>query len=278
MTSDWNIALLVAAAAGLFCFFGFVFKKLLSAEINQQPTDTGADSTREPEWKILPFALIGVMGIMASTMAVELTSPLFYPGTRSVMIQQTYIPIVFFSLVFLLTWGAQQHLWARRARWALATAGVTFACLLAFEHNRKTVSFTSIQQKKLLESVAPVVNETGKHLNVVVVFNDPSLTRVNPILANNFVKKHLADKNITPYFVLDSYFIRGFVGFTPIVLYNDDRGIYLDPQFKRKDPFIKYEDTVFIRYNGVKPVVMTKSSREARSVSTWCFDVISRST
>jgi hypothetical protein len=117
----------------------------------------------------LVLVLAVFCALVAPTILLESTTASYLPGTRARMVQQGFQPILYLSLLFLLT----EYLFRRRGRRVeyIRNAGIGFLCALAavigLEYNRQ-LSEQSMFERKLQTGLKNVLPRLEKPTHFVV--------------------------------------------------------------------------------------------------------------
>jgi hypothetical protein len=140
LLAHWPVWLTGAA----FIAFTLLFDAVLKRNSQQGAADAAACrlSFRDPIW------LTGLVAVclVLPTVALEATSTIWFPGSRSRMVQQAFQPLLYLTLTFgLLSLGGKARRVVRAQ--ALAAAALCgFAVVVAAEYNRQLVELSAYEQ------------------------------------------------------------------------------------------------------------------------------------
>jgi hypothetical protein len=150
----WSIAGTLAAATGFF------FWLLWRASVKPLATDAGQDRrTAGAAWLCVGV----ILALVAPTIVLETTTTLWYPGSRSRMVQQVFEPVIYLAVVFTIL-AVFQHSLRMRSR-AVETGTVAllcaFATVLGLEYNRQLMEQTALERnlEKGLKAVVPAITQ-----------------------------------------------------------------------------------------------------------------------
>jgi hypothetical protein len=140
-SAHWPLWLIVASVA-----VGAILFYCLFVAVAKEPTSPGAGSS-------IPYLdLLLVLGVfcalVAPTVLLESNTELFYPGTKSRMVQQGFQPVLYLSILFLLT----TYLFRRTGRGAdsIRNGGIAVLCAFALvfglEYNRALSEQTTFER------------------------------------------------------------------------------------------------------------------------------------
>lgn len=137
----------------------FLFYRLLAVF----PQKQAAPPSAGPPVDISDLGLILLVfcALVALTVLLESTSSIWYPGSRSRMVQQGFQPVVYLSVLFLLAEFAFRRT-GRRVDFARDLGVVllcAFATVLGLEYNRQLVEQTTFEHKleTQLKRVLPAI-------------------------------------------------------------------------------------------------------------------------
>lgn len=226
---------------------------------NAEPTNPSAEQ-RTSLGSVIGYTAAVVTGLAAMTMSVEITSATYPPGTRTSMIQQILHPLMYVAVLFGLTARWRRFpATARYIRWGSLSLLFGMATIFCLEHNRVVNRFTTLQQKKLLDSVRQVAPLVDQPTNLIVLWMDPSPERINPLLAHHYVQKHCGSSFVNPVFIFPTHRLASYIGYDPVCFLDDDSGVtMIDAQGVKRT--ISFKDVVVIRYDGTSSTVLQSLS------------------
>lgn len=144
LNRNWPLWLVVASVGVSAILFYCLFVAIARKEAN--PPTAGSSAPHLD----LVLTLAVFCALVTPTVLLESTSTVWYPGSRSRMVQQVFQPVVYLSILFLLT----EYLFRRTGRGVeyVRNLGIAslcaFAAVLGLEYNRQ-LSEQSMFERKL---------------------------------------------------------------------------------------------------------------------------------
>jgi len=163
LSRHWPLWLTVASVGVSAILFYWAF--VVFARKGATPPAAGSS--------VLYLELVLVLGVfcalVAPTVLLETTTAIWFPGSRSRMVQQGFQPVLYLSILFLLT----GYLYRRREQGveSVRNAGIALLCALAvvigLEYNRQ-LSEQTMFERKLETGLKEILPTLGKPTHFVV--------------------------------------------------------------------------------------------------------------
>jgi hypothetical protein len=256
LNSHWPLWLVVASLG----VSAILFYRLFVAIGREEATPQNAGSSVPHLDLVLVLAVF--CALVAPTVLLESTTAIWFPGTRSRMVQQGFQPVFYLSILFLLT----EYLFRRTGRGVeyVRNAGIALLCALAavfgLEYNR-ALSEQTMFERKLETGLKKVVPAVEKPTNLVVkmkgmkfgvwysgcILPMPSLFAET---AYNFNAVWL-----DPVYEGEPKYLK------PVIFGSDQQGVY-SPASGR---WIPYQNVVLVEFDGQTVTRLTSVDRETFS-------------
>jgi len=210
--------------------------------------------------------LVLVLGVfcalVAPTVLLETTTATWFPGSRSRMVQQGFQPVVYLSVLFLLT----EYLFRRTGRRVeyVRNGGIALLCALALvfglEYNR-ALSEQSMFERKLETGLKEILPSIGKPTHFVVkmkgikmgVWYSGTAVSMPSLFAETAYNFNAV--------WLDPVYEGEPKGPKPVTFGSDEQGIY-SPE---SGGWIPYQDVVFLEFDGQKVTRLTSIGQKTFS-------------
>jgi len=242
----WLVAASVSVSAILF-YFVFVFT-------SKAETPLGAG------WSVpyLVLALAVFWALATPTLLLESTTTIWSPGTRSRMLQQGFQPIVYLSILFLLTEFLSRR--TKRGVEHVRNLGIAllcaFAVVIGLEYNR-LLSEQSTFERKLETGLKQVVPALGKPTHFVVKMKGIQFGAWGSGLAWSMPSLFVQAAYNSNAVWLDPVYEGEPKGSKPVTFGSDQQGIY-SPESRG---WIPYQDVVLLEFDGQKVTRLTSVDR-----------------
>lgn len=255
LLSHWSVLAIapIAIAAGLVCH------RLMGAFARKYEPLQEADEPR-PWWAgPVVLALLAVSCLVIPTIALESTSEIWFPGSRSRMVQQVFQPVAYLALLALLASYLERRFALRRPLFAGIAVLCAFGFVVGLEYNRQLAALSNYEQglTRGLKQLVPVITRTTRFF--VRLDNDAWIGGWNPELNRILIKQ--AYKARQPNGItLDAIYkdegdpvVGGFGSLhgrryaAMVTLGPDEKGIYC-PSVRA---YVPYAEAVFAAYDGV---------------------------
>jgi hypothetical protein len=200
--------------------------------------------------------------LVAPTVLLESTTSMYLPGYRSRMVQQGFQPVLYLSILFLLT----EYLFRRTGREVeyARNAGIALLCALAvvigLEYNRLLSEQTRFE-RKLETGLKKILPALGKPTHLVVKMRGIRLgvwySGVNLSMPSLFAQTAYNTNAVW----LDPVYEGEPNAPKPVTFGSDQQGIY-SPE---SGGWIPYKDVVLLEFDGQKMIRLTSIDRETFS-------------
>ncbi|MBV8376563.1 MAG: hypothetical protein JO279_06115 [Verrucomicrobia bacterium] len=249
---NWPLWLLVASVG----VSAIVFYCLFIAIGRKETTLPNAGSS--VSYLDLMLTLAVFCALVAPTVLLESTTATWFPGTRSRMVQQGFQPVLYLSILFLLT----EYLFRRTDRIEyLRNGGIALLCGVAvvfgLEYNRYA-SEQSMFEHKLETGLKKILPAVRKPTHFVVKMKGMRIgvwySGVAPTMPSLFVETAYNSNAVW----LDPVY-KGEPGASKLVtLGSDQQGIY-SPE---SGGWIPYQNVLFVEFDGQRVNRLTSIDRE----------------
>jgi hypothetical protein len=258
----WLIVASVGISAILFyCAFAVIARK------GATPAAAGAPVP----YLDLALVLAVFCALVAPTVLLETTTATWFPGSRSRMVQQGFQPVLYLSILFLLT----EYLFRRREGGveSVRNAGIALLCALAvvigLEYNRQ-LSEQTMFERKLETGLKQILPAPSKPTHFVVKMKGlksgawysgySGLTESMPSLFAQTAYNSNA-VSLDPVFEGEPIYEGEPKESMPLTFGNDQQGIY-SPASRS---WIPYQDVVLLEFDGQRVTRLTSVDRETFS-------------
>jgi hypothetical protein len=249
----WLVVASVSASALLFyCLFVGIVRK-------EATWPAAAVSHLE---LVLVLAIFWVL--VAPTVFLESTTTIWSPGTRSRMVQQGFQPVLYLSVLFLLT----EYLFRRRSRGVeyVRNVGIALLCALAFvfglEYNR-VLSEQTMFERKFATGLKKVLPAIGKPTHFVVKMK--GLRMVEWYSGRAWSMPSLFAETVynSNAVWLDPVYEGEPKASKPVTFGSDQQGIYSPERGESpgSGAWIPYQDVVFLEFDGQRVTRLTTIDR-----------------
>lgn len=257
--SWWTSTYIVVTAFLTFCFIFFTFPA---------PKILGFNSNIPIGWVV-----VILMAIATPIVALESVSVTYYPGTRSLMMQQVWQPLLYVSLIFicvrLLPMKNEQY--KRTAIFIFVALLGAITVLAGLDYNYRLVIRTQYQ-KALAKGLEALPLPTQSPTYFLVKLTHPYDLDLNTIPPNvvhyGRTMLHRQDKTIR-MLSTQTYPNSLLIPFWKVVFGTDDQGVlnaspidYRDARDKINPKFIAYKNVWIVFFDGKKvwlPEVVDKN-------------------
>jgi hypothetical protein len=256
LNQHWPLWLVVASvgisAILFYCLFGAIARK--------EATPSTADSS--VPYLDLVLALAVFCALVAPTVLLESTAAIWTPGSRSRMVQQGFQPVVYLSILFLLT----EYLFRRTGRGVeyVRNVGIALLCALAvvfgLEYNRN-LSEQSMFERKLETGLKKILPAIGKPTHLVVKMKGMSMGVWYSGIALSMPTLFVETAYNCNAVWLDPVYKGEPKASQPVTFGSDQQGIY-SPESGR---WIPYQDVVLLEFDGQRVTRLTSVDRETFS-------------
>ena len=251
--SLWLVVVTAGVPAILFyCLFTAIAKK-------EAIPPTGAQSVRHLD---LLLVLAVFCALVAPTVLLESTTAMWYPSSRSRMVQQGFQPVLYLSILFLLA----EYLFPRTGRGVehVRNLGIALLCALAvvlgLEYNRQ-LSEQSRFERKLEAGLKKIMPALGKPTHFVVKMKGMEMgvwySGVNAPMPSLFVETAYNSDAVW----LDPVYEGDPKASKPVTFGSDHQGLY-SPE---SGGWVPYQDVVLLEFDGRKVTRLTSIDRETFS-------------
>ncbi len=238
LTQNWSSASLAIVFAFSLALVAYVLRLIAKYEANRGSHESSFPSQWNPTVMLFAIAL----SIAIPTFALEAMSTIWYPGSRSRMIQQAFQPILYTALLY----GIVSYVGSLRRIPFLVEASlvimIAFGTLVSFEYNRKLVELSSYERNLVagLKALVPEVVRTTKF--VVRLDNDDWYGGRNTEL-NRILMKQSYDSDLVS---LDALYKGAADPTIALKISEDETGVFCPSAHQ----YVPYEDVVFASFDG----------------------------
>jgi len=248
----WLVAASLGVSAILFYWLFVVFARIVAA-----PRTAGSSVPHLD----LVLVLAVFFALVAPTVLLE-TSTIYFPGSRSKMVQQGFQPVLYLSILFLLT----EYLFRRSGRGFeyVRNVGIALFCALAavlgLEYNRQ-LSEQSMFERKLETGLKKILPAVGKPTHFVVKMKGMKrgvwYSGINGSMPSLFAETAYNSDAVW----LDPVYEGEPNASKPVTFGSDQQGIY-SPE---SGDWIPYKDVVLLEFDGQRVIRLTGIDRETFS-------------
>jgi hypothetical protein len=241
LSQHWPLWLAVASAGVSAILFYWAF--VVFARKVATPRTAGSSVP----YLDLVLVLAVFCALAAPTVVLETTTETWFPGSRSRMVQQGFQPVVYLSILFLLT----EYLF-QRTGWAVEyvrNAGIALLCALAavfgLEYNRALSGQTTLERKLEtgLKKILPVL---GKPTHFVVKMKGMQMGEWYSGVAESMPSLFAKTAYNSSVVWLDPVYKGKPKASKPVTFGSDQQGIYC-PESRG---WIPYQDVVLLEFDG----------------------------
>ncbi len=210
----------------------------------------------------LVLVLTVFCALVAPTVLLEATTTTWYPGSRSLMVQQGFQPVVYLAILFLLT----EFLFRRTGQGIeyVRNVGIAFLCALAavigLEYNRQLSEQTRFE-RKLEAGLKKIMPALGKPTHFVVKMKGMKrglwYSGIHAAMPSLFVETAYNSNTVW----LDPVYEGEPEPSERVSFGSDQQGIY-SPE---SGGWIPYQDVVLLEFDGQKVTRLTSIDRETFS-------------
>jgi hypothetical protein len=210
----------------------------------------------------LVLVLAVFWSLVAPTVLLESTTASFSPGSRSRMVQQGFQPVVYLTILCLLT----EYLFRRTAQGVeyVRNVGIALLCALAavfgLEYNR-VLSEQSMFERKLETGLKQILPSIGKPTHFVVKMKGMKMGVWYSGLAASMPSLFVETAYNFNAVWLDPVYEGKPKASKPVTFGSDQQGIY-SPE---SDGWIPYQDVVLVEFDGQRATRLTSIDRETFS-------------
>ncbi len=245
---------LIAASMGV----GATLFYILFAATGRQEGSPNTAGSSVLLWDLV-LVLAVFCALVAPTVLLESTTETWAPGSRSRMVQQGFQPVLYLSILFLLTEYLSQ--WTRRGIEYVRNWGIALLCALAvvigLEYNGKLIQ-QSMFDHKLETGLKKIQPAIGRPTHFVVKMKGIRLGDWYSGAAWTMPSLFVETAYNSDAVWLDPVY-QGDPGASKLVVFgNDQQGIY-SPESR---DWIPYRDVVFVEFDGKRVTRLTSIDRE----------------
>ena len=237
---NWSFATIAIAFALSFVVCIGIVRWIASGEKLLNQSQNSFPIGWNPSFVLFAIAL----SLAVPTFALEAMSTVWYPSSRSRMIQQVFQPLLYFTIVFGVlasTRKLSKHSFLSETAMAILIA---FGALVSFEYNRK-LSELSAYERSLVAGLKAMVPEVVRPTRFIVKLeNDDWYGGRNTELNRILMKQSFGSDLVS----LDAMY-RGVPDPTICVKVADDQTGVFCPSVNR---FIPYSEVIFASFDGKK--------------------------
>jgi hypothetical protein len=247
-----NIALILGASGTLFAFLLWVAGR---KEKERSSNDPSLRAT-------LVATLVVVLAISASTLLVESMSTVWFPGHRSLMIQQVFQPLLYCSLLF----GVSLLLRRFGERWvrALQVGSVALlggcALLGGLEYNRVLNDLTA-KDRQFLRCLRAALPAVATPTNLIVRLDSGASLAHWRMAAHNYAQSHYAHSGANLQFLEPGEPITDWSGYNTMLFGPEEMGVKMLTT-SRGIAWAPYSEIVFVAYDGHKVTLLPRLTPE----------------
>ena len=249
----WLAAASVGVSAILFyCLFVAVARKVATPPI----------AGSSVPYLDLVLVLAVFCALVTPTLLLETTTASWFPGTRSRMVQQGFQPIVYLSILFLLT----EYLFRRMGRGVeyVRNVGIALLCAMAavigLEYNRQ-LSEQTMFERKLETGLKTILPALGKPTHFVVKMKGMKMGVWGSGCAWSMPSLFAETAYNSNAVWLDPVYEGETKISKPVTFGSDQQGIY-SPE---SDGWIPYQDVVLVEFDGQRATRLTRVDPETFS-------------
>jgi hypothetical protein len=234
----WLVAASVCVSAALFYWLFVVFARKVAGPPAGGSSVTGLD---------LALVLAVFCALVTPTVLLESITAVWSPGSRSLMVQQGFQPVLYLSILFLLT----EYLFRRTGRGVeyLRNAGIAllcaFAAVIGLEYNRQ-LSEQTMFERKLETGLKEILPALGKPTHFVVKMKGIKFGAWYSgkawLMPSLFVETAYNSNAVW----LDPVYEGESRTSKPVTFASDHQGIY-SPE---SETWISYQDVVLLEFDG----------------------------
>jgi hypothetical protein len=253
LSQHWPLWLVVGTAV----ISAILFYCLFVASARKEAIPPAAGSSNVYLDVVLVVAVF--CALVAPTVVLESTTAIWAPSSRSRMVQQVFQPVLYLSILFLLT----EYLIRRAGQWIqyVRNAGVALLCALAvilgLEYNRKLTEQSAFE-RKLETGLKKVVPVLSKPTHFVVKMKGMSVAAWYSgaawLMPSLFVETAYNSDAVW----LDPVFEGEPQASKAVIFGSNQQGIY-SPE---SGSWVPYEDVVLLEFDGQRVTRLTNLDRE----------------
>jgi hypothetical protein len=216
----------------------------------------------------LVLVLAVLWALATPTLLLESTTAIWYPGSRSRMLQQGFQPTVYLSILFLLTEFLSRL--TRRGAEYVRNLGLAllcaFAVVIGLEYNR-LLSEQSTFEGKLETGLKQVVSALGKPTHFVVKMKGMKIGAWYSGIAWSMPSLFAQAAYNSNAVWLDPVYLGEPKTSKPVTFGSDQQGIYSPESGSGpgSGAWIPYQDVVLVEFDGQTVTRLTSVDRETFS-------------
>jgi hypothetical protein len=239
-------ALALAAAVGLPCLAGVI--EWARREAGRGEAGDGPGSL----YKTLALTGVVILALSASTLALEASSEIWIPGTRTIMVQQVCHPLLYVGLLFAAV--SPLSAFSKRLVGPATLAGVSFlawgALLVGLEYNRELTALTR-GDKRFLAALREQLPRVDQPTTILLLKTDDSAVHRWVHLGFRLVQNCYRNRLIDLQFLLPGPAVSSCSGRNTMLFASDERGVTLQtPDGKVSQ--VPYSQLLFASYTAGK--------------------------
>ncbi len=252
LASNWKISYLLYVGLGGMAFFAFLVGRIAFGKPWPKCQDGGET---HPEGirslgGVLGYTAAVIFGISALTVFVESVSPIWFPGTRTPMLEQVLQPLLYGSVLFGVTcFGTRLRTLARILRWAGVSALSAAILLVSLEYNR-VQNWTTVHFKRwIVGCVHELDPSVNRPMNIVIKLNTMGGRPYDPVITRHYIQQVFHARGLNVVLLQKRTPVSAWLGTTVASFRPDDQGLYMCAADGKKR-LISYSDVILAQNDG----------------------------
>jgi hypothetical protein len=264
IAANWSLGGIALVLLGSVPLFFWLLRKLTTAEASREPQVTleRPEDTAAPS--VLPAAVYTIaisLALVAMTVAVESTSRTWYPGSRTLMAQQVFHPLLYCGLFFGAT--ALFRPWFPTGTTRLQVAGVALAAgavfLAGLEYNRELRAATS-RDVQFLTKLRDKLPATATPSNIIMKVDGVDFASWGTC-THRYIQTYYNDPSINLQFLAPGDPIDHWDGYNTMLFCGDADGVWMMGAAEGLR-LIPYREVLFARYDGHEVTFLETVTRD----------------
>jgi len=272
LVTNWKVSHLLYLGIGGMGFFLLLLGRIAFGKSWTDPEHQGSKDAA-PHGPVSLGSVIGytaavMFGISALTILVESISPVWFPGTRTPMLEQVLQPLLYTSVLFGITClAARFRVLAQAVRWVGVSALGATIFLVGLEYSRHQNSNTVYFKRWIVGCVRELDACMNRPMNFVIKLNTMGGRPYDPIITRHYVQQHFHSRWLTVVLLQKRTPVSAGLRLSVASFRPDDQGIYMCAADGKKT-LIGYNDVVLAQNDGKTTLLKNLAAADLEGFET----------
>lgn len=254
LASNWKMSHLLYVGLGGTALFALLLGRIAFGKSWRTPESQESEETQPGGGRslgsVVGFTATVIFGISALTIFVESISPVWFPGTRTPMLEQVLQPLLYGCVLFGITCLATRlPTLARIVPWAGISVLSAAVLLVGLEYNR-IQNWTTVHFKKwIVACVREVDPDLNRPMNIVIKLNTMGGRPYDPPITRHYIQRYFHARRLNVVVLQKRTPVSGWLGLSVASFRSDDQGIYMNAADGQKR-LISYNDVILAQNDG----------------------------